>query len=197
FWLYDNDYRPVAQIDDQGNYQHFVYANNAHVPLYMVVNGQQYVLVTDYFGSVRFVVNANSGAVEQALDYDAWGNITLDTNPGFQPFAFAGGMLDPDTGLMLMGMRDYDPRSGRFVSIDPAGLAGGENFWLYTDNNPISRIDPTGEYWVYVVGAIAVGGLYVAYVGNTAMSSAEPANKVSKNLGIGNGPADALRHCIM
>jgi hypothetical protein len=31
----------------------------------------------------------------QRLDYDAWGNVTTDTNPGFQPFGFAGGLYDP------------------------------------------------------------------------------------------------------
>lgn len=37
------------------------------------------------------MVNTATGAVEQRLDYDAYGNVLLDTNPGFQPFGFAGG----------------------------------------------------------------------------------------------------------
>ena len=34
------------------------------------------------------------------------GNITSDTNPGFQPFGFAGGLYDTDTGLTRFGARD-------------------------------------------------------------------------------------------
>ena len=61
---------------------------------------------------MRLVVNATTGAVEQRLDYDAFGNVLTDTNPGFQPFGFAGGLCDRDTGLVLLGLRDYDPRPG-------------------------------------------------------------------------------------
>jgi len=30
--------------------------------------------------------------VVQRLDYDEFGNVILDTNPGFQPFGFAWGL---------------------------------------------------------------------------------------------------------
>ena len=53
-----------------------------------------YRLVTDHLGSVRLVVNTSDGAIAQRLDYDAWGQVTLDTNPGFQPFGYAGGIYD-------------------------------------------------------------------------------------------------------
>ncbi len=43
------------------------------------------------------------------LDYDEFGRVLLDTNPGFQPFGFAGGHYDPDTQLVRFGARDYDP----------------------------------------------------------------------------------------
>ena len=39
-----------------------------------------------------------------------------DTNPGFQPFGFAGGLYDPDTGLVRFGARDYDAETGRWTS---------------------------------------------------------------------------------
>ena len=47
-----------------------------------------------HLGRVRLVVNASTGAVAQRIDYDALGLVTLDTNPGFQPFGFAGGIYD-------------------------------------------------------------------------------------------------------
>jgi YD repeat-containing protein len=47
---------------------------------------------------VRLVVNAETGQVVQRMDYDAFGRVLQDTNPGFQPFGFAGGRYDADTG---------------------------------------------------------------------------------------------------
>jgi hypothetical protein len=75
-------------------------------PDYMVQGGQIYRIVSDHLGSVRLVVNTSDGTVAQRIDYDEFGNITTDTNPGFQPFGFAGGLYDPDTG------RAAGPRSG-------------------------------------------------------------------------------------
>ena len=40
------------------------------------------------------------------MDYDEFGNVTLDTNPGFQPLGFAGGLYDKETGLVRLGVRD-------------------------------------------------------------------------------------------
>lgn len=43
--------------------------------------------------------------------------------------------------------RYYDPGNGRFASEDPIGFdAGGENFYAYTENNPIGFKDPRGLY---------------------------------------------------
>ena len=65
------------------------------------------------------MIDAATGAVVQRLDYDAFGAVTEDTNPGFQPFGFDGGIYDPVTGLTRFGVRDYDPDQGRFIEKDP------------------------------------------------------------------------------
>ena len=68
-----------------------------------------------------------------------------DTNPGFQPFGFRGGLYDPDTGLVEFGCRWYDAETGRWISKDPILLDGGWNVYAFCDNDPINRIDPTGN----------------------------------------------------
>jgi len=91
------------------------------------------------------VINLSTGVVVQALDYDAWGNVLLDTNPGFQPFGFAGGLYDRDTGLVRFGARDYDPVNGRWTAKDPIGFGGGLlNLYVYVGNEPINLLDPAG-----------------------------------------------------
>jgi uncharacterized protein RhaS with RHS repeats len=38
----------------------------------------------------------------------------------------------------------YDPQTGRFLTQDPIGLAGGVNLYAYAGNNPIAFRDPYG-----------------------------------------------------
>ena len=67
-------------------------------------------------------------------------------NPGFQPFGFAGGLYDPDTGLVRFGARDYDPEVGRWTAKDPIRFDGGTtNLYVYADKDPVNLIDQTGQ----------------------------------------------------
>jgi RHS repeat-associated protein len=62
-----------------------------------------------------------------------------------QPFGFAGGLQDRDTGLVRFGARDYDPQVGRWVSKDPIRFDGGDtNIYIYSGNDPINRADAAG-----------------------------------------------------
>jgi uncharacterized protein RhaS with RHS repeats len=74
----------------------------------MVKDGIMYRIIADHLGSPRLIIDTTTGLIIQRLDYDPFGNILLDTNPGFQPFGFAGGLYDQDTKLTRFGARDYD-----------------------------------------------------------------------------------------
>ncbi len=144
-FLYRGRLSPVAELDSNNNVvSRFVYGGRRAVPQYFVRNGQTYRIVTDYLGSVRLVVETTTGLIAQRLDYDEFGNVTLDTNPGFQPFGFAGGLYDQQTGLTRFGARDYDAAVGRWTTKDPIRFRGGLNFYAYVANNPLNRIDPRG-----------------------------------------------------
>jgi RHS repeat-associated protein len=115
----------------------------------MVHGSTNYRILSDHLGSVRLVINTADGTVAQRIDYDEFGNITSDTNPGFQPFGFAGGLYDADTGLTRFGARDYDPQIGRWTTKDPIRFGGGLNLYGYTFNDPVNFIDPTGrDIWI-------------------------------------------------
>lgn len=145
-WLYEGKLRPVAELDQTGNVvSRFVYGTHVNVPEYMVRGGVTYRVITDHLGSPRQIVNAANGQVMERLDYDEFGNLIEDTNPGFQPFGFAGGLYDSLTQLTRFGARDFDPKIGRWISKDPIRFLGGDpNLYVYVGNSPVNSIDPTG-----------------------------------------------------
>jgi RHS repeat-associated protein len=111
----------------------------------MISGGVTYRIISDRLGSPVLVVNTLSGAVMEQIAYDEFGKILKDTNPGFQPFGFAGGLYDQDTKLVRFGARDYDPNAGRWTVKDPLLFAGGDaNLYGYVLNDPINLRDPAG-----------------------------------------------------
>ena len=117
-FLYAGGKKPVAEVDENNNIvSTFTYATNRNVPDYMlkISNNTKYRIISDNTGSPRLVVNVTTGAVVQKIDYDEFGNILEDTNPGFQPFGFRGGIHDHDTNLIHGS--EYDPEIGE--DIDP------------------------------------------------------------------------------
>ena len=145
-FLYDGQLRPVAWLNGAGQvYATFVYGLKVNVPEYMTTSAGTFRILTDHLGSPRLVVNTATGAVAQRLDYDSFGQVLADTSPGFQPFGFAGGLWDRDTGLVRFGARDYDPQVGRWTNKDPIRFDGGDtNIYAYVGNDPVNLIDPSG-----------------------------------------------------
>ena len=151
-WIYRDQLSPVAQFDGEGNLTHrFVYAEKAHSPSWMVridpVTQDEaiYRIVADHLGSVRLVIEAETGMIAQRMDYGPFGEVLFDSNPGFQPFGFAGGVYDHDTGLVRFGARDYDPEIGRWTAKDPIDFGGGDSsLYRYSDGDPVNRFDLAG-----------------------------------------------------
>jgi RHS repeat-associated protein len=138
----------VAELDGSGDVVgRLVYGTKTNVPEYLVKGGTTYRIISDHLGSVRLVVNVSDGTVAQRMDYDEFGNVLVDTNPGFQPFGFAGGLYDPETKLVRFGARDYDPETGRWSAKDPIRFAGGHaNLYGYSINDPVNLFDPEGLF---------------------------------------------------
>ncbi|HEY5959590.1 MAG TPA: RHS repeat-associated core domain-containing protein [Polyangiaceae bacterium] len=157
-WLYRDSLRPIAEVDAAGVFTHFVCASNSPLggaPVAMIRGGVLYRIVQDQLGSVRLVVNTQTGEVAQRIDYDAYGRVLSETGAGFQPFGFAGGLYDAETGLVRFGARDYDAETGRWTNRDPIGFAGQQgNQYLYVEGDPINGLDPDGRWGV----ALGLGG---------------------------------------
>jgi RHS repeat-associated protein len=145
-FLYGDQLNPVAELDGNGDIESiFVYASRLNVPDYMIKSDRTYRIIADHLGSIRLVVDTKTSEIVQEMDYSPFGIVTRDTNPGFQPFGFAGGIYDRDTGLVRFGARDYDPQSGRWTGKDilifPSMLW---NRYVYVGNDPLDQIDRNG-----------------------------------------------------
>ncbi|WP_187344208.1 polymorphic toxin-type HINT domain-containing protein [Streptomyces sp. 3211.6] len=93
-----------------------------------------------------------------------------DGNPrGGQPAnwpgnrTFLGGVDDSSTGLTHIGAREYEPSTGRFISVDPIIDITDPlqmNGYTYANGNPITNSDPSGLmiYEGMDSGGISSGG---------------------------------------
>ncbi len=122
-----------------------------------------------YHGDIKNFVEQtdSSGQIVSSQQYDAFGNPVSSTGTWQGPFAYGGRFgyqSDSDTSLSLLGHRYYDPTTGRFLSRDP--IKDGRNWYVYCDNNPLTRVDPTG-LWRAIVGGI-LGGIAGGILGGPA-----------------------------
>ncbi|MDZ4081587.1 MAG: RHS repeat-associated core domain-containing protein [Bdellovibrionales bacterium] len=145
-YVWFNGTRLAAELDSTGGViSEFVYGIKRNVPDYIIKSGTKYKVLTDHLGSVVAVANASTGVVAQAISYDEFGRVLSDSSPGFQPFGFAGGMYDSDTGLVRFGARDYDAEIGRWTIKDPILFKGGDtNLYGYVMNDPVNFKDSQG-----------------------------------------------------
>jgi len=145
--------RVVAEYDGSGTLiSQFFYATRRHVPDFMIQGTNIYRFITDQLGSVRLVVKVNEATptIVQQIEYDVWGNVTNTPATFDQPFGFAGGLWDRETGLVHFGAREYDPEVGRWLQRDPILFGGGDtNLYAYAGGDPVNAIDPNGlDIWI-------------------------------------------------
>lgn len=96
---------------------------------------------TDLQGTVLAKADAAGNMVSNS-DYRPYGTQVLGTaesGPGY-----TGHVADPDSGLVYMQARYYDPQVGRFLSVDPAQESGLNRYW-YANGNPVKNVDPDGR----------------------------------------------------
>lgn len=133
------------------------------MPEYVLKSGIAYRVVTDQLGSVRQVINSATGEVVQRMDYDEYGNVTNSSGQQVVPMGFAGGLYDQQIGLARFGARDYDFRTGRWITKDPLLFASHlTNHYLYASNNPINLIDPKGNFEININQAVAAATIFAA-----------------------------------
>jgi RHS repeat-associated protein len=105
-----------------------------------------YASIEPATGDVIGLINGSTNAVVATYNYTPWGEIESSTQTvsGLNSLRWKGLLYDSETGLYYMRARYYDPKTRRFISEDPVGLAGGINPYAFADNDPTNKSDPSG-----------------------------------------------------
>jgi len=104
-----------------------------------------YYYSSDSVHSEVVITDANRNVVERTY-YAPYGQVlnrSLRDGPGY-----TGHEEDPETSLVYMQQRYYDPQAGRFLSTDPVpadGNGGSFNRYEYAKDNPYRYTDPDGR----------------------------------------------------
>ena len=132
-----------------------------------------YYYVTNLQGDVIAILDS-AGNLEAEYTYDAWGNLidNPDDTFGFighvNPLRYRGYLYDRQTGLYYLQSRYYNPEIGRFISADNYPSTGqgltGNHMFAYCGNNPVSREDESGEFWLtaVIISAVVAGAISAA-----------------------------------
>lgn len=137
-------------------------------------------------------VSGPSGTVTDTYSYLPYGSpASSPTGTTVNPFRFEGqfGLIQqPTAGLYRAGVRFYDPGTGRFISQD-SKLASAPNPYQYAANDPIDKVDTTGQDWADIANNISTyAGFTTSAVENVAQGVYDSAAAIAR--GIGSGVSD-------
>ena len=129
----------------------------------------------DQLGSTRALLNS-AGAVVASYTYTALGLVAASSGPtgviGSNRIEFAGAYQDPESGLLYMQHRSYDPGTGQFLSDDPL-VTMTQQPYSYAADDPTNLLDPTG---LTTEGLCLSGNLYAADSGGNIQACLVEAN---------------------
>ncbi|MFJ3249073.1 RHS repeat-associated core domain-containing protein [Streptomyces sp. NPDC086782] len=112
-------------------------------------DGKVSITLADHHGTAQLAIETATQKLTQRRSLPFGG--TRGTDPGSWPGTkgFVGGTNDTKaTGLTHLGAREYDPTTGRFISVDPLMDAGDPqtlNAYAYANNSPVTYSDPDGR----------------------------------------------------
>jgi len=111
----------------------------------MKIGADYYFYHNDHIGTPQKMTSV-SGAVVWSANYSSFGEASVEVGTVSNNLRFAGQYYDAETGLHYNYQRYYDPATGRYMTADMIGFAGGVNLFAYAEHNPINKIDPQGLF---------------------------------------------------
>jgi RHS repeat-associated protein len=111
-------------------------------------NNGVFYLLADHLGSTNVVVDEDGDIVGE-LRYKAWGETRYASGSPNTDYRYTGQREEAGIGLYYYHARWYDPALGRFGQADSITLGVGNPLawdrYLYTSDNPLRFIDPSGH----------------------------------------------------
>ncbi|WP_260844948.1 RHS repeat-associated core domain-containing protein [Streptomyces sp. SLBN-31] len=104
-------------------------------------------LAADQHGTSSLALNASTQVATKRYSTPFGALRTGGTGTWPDDRTFLGKTADSSSGLIHIGARDYDPMTGRFISVDPLLSLDQHqslNGYTYGNNNPATFSDPTG-----------------------------------------------------
>ena len=131
-------------------------------------------------GSARLITD-ESGQIIETLDFDAFGNEEAG-NPQESRHRYTGESYDSATGLYHLRARDYDPKTGRFISMDEhpgsQSIPLTLNKYLYGNADPVNHIDPSGNIFISITMPSFGNVVRITSVGRQALGLLDKLDKV-------------------
>ncbi|WDZ84089.1 FG-GAP-like repeat-containing protein [Micromonospora cathayae] len=103
-------------------------------------------MAANHHGTTQLAIDSGDLSVSRRRLTPFGENRATSTGPWPDDKGFVGGTVDP-TGYTHLGAREYDPSTGRFLSVDPLVDPGDPqslNAYAYAGNNPVRFSDPDG-----------------------------------------------------
>ncbi|WP_159392844.1 RHS repeat-associated core domain-containing protein [Streptomyces cyaneogriseus] len=147
---------PLVEQDSAGATKATVATSGLDEFLTRTEAGKTQIYLTDALGTVVGLANTD-GTIATSYAYDPNGTPTASGATSSNPYTFTG-REDDGTGLLYYRNRYYDPQTGRFISQDPIGHAGGTNLYQYALSSPTTYTDPTGNN--PMIAGCVIGGLF-------------------------------------
>lgn len=118
--------------------------------------GNTYYYHQDHLGSSNIITDEDGNRI-QLLEYTPFGTTWVNQGQDLAKYKFTGKELDK-TGLYYFGSRYHDPEIGRFIQPDSYIQDPSDpqsfNRYSYCCNNPLTYVDPSGNFWAPVFIAI-------------------------------------------
>lgn len=151
YFLYDGS-NLLAELNGTATvklaeYSYYPGLDNLHA---LVVGDAAYYAHEDFMGNVGALTDSTQ-AIKRTYGYDEWGNLVSgsDNLPfnGVDRARWKGALwMGPEVDAYYMRNRWYESGTGRFLSEDPIGVAGGINPMIFAGSDPINGSDPVGLY---------------------------------------------------
>ena len=178
----------------------YLYEGNEIIGLYDLDTYEKYFYVKDVTGNIISIIQNNIEV--NRYKYDAYGNCEVYTynyngelvidNTNYSignknPFRYKSYYYDKESGLYYLNSRYYNPKIGRFITIDNINYIDessiyGYNLYCYCGNNPVNykqRLVASGAS--VTISSISVGGFTVGGISISASGKNTEALSPSKS----------------